>query len=101
MKSQNGNGTRPFNGRAWNVGSWIRGLFQPGARDSDLETGAVKWFDDQKGYGFIERKNGTDVFVHFSDIEQKGYKTLSQGQEVRFRVKQGTKGPQAVNVAKV
>ncbi|MBA2564010.1 MAG: cold-shock protein [Gemmatimonadetes bacterium] len=65
-----------------------------------METGSVKWFDDQKGYGFIERKNGSDVFVHFSDIDQKGYKTLSQGQGVRFRVKQGTKGPQAVNVSK-
>ena len=89
-------------GSGWTFGSWIRRLF--GAQNGhggDLETGAVKWFDDQKGYGFIERRNGSDVFVHFSDIQQKGYKTLSQGQEVRFRVKQGTKGPQAVNVSKV
>lgn len=90
------------NGHGWSLGSWIRGLFgSPNGHDGDLETGAVKWFDDQKGYGFIERRNGSDVFVHFSDIQQKGYKTLSQGQEVRFRVKQGTKGPQAVNVAKL
>ena len=89
------------NGRGWSIGSWIRGLFHPGNGNGELETGAVKWFDDQKGYGFIERRNGSDVFVHFSDIEQKGYKTLSQGQEVKFRVKQGTKGPQAVNVSKI
>lgn len=99
MNSRNGNGHGK--GTGWTLGSWIRGLFRPGNGAGDLETGSVKWFDDQKGYGFIERRNGSDVFVHFSDIQQKGYKTLSQGQSVRFRVKQGTKGPQAVNVSKV
>lgn len=97
MASQNGK----TQGKGWSIGSWVRGLFGSRNGGGDLETGAVKWFDDQKGYGFIERRNGSDVFVHFSDIEQKGYKTLSQGQEVRFRVKQGTKGPQAVNVSKI
>jgi CspA family cold shock protein len=101
MASRNGRG----NGRATpargGLREWLRGLFGSGNGDGAMERGAVKWFDDQKGYGFIERRNGSDVFVHFSDIEQKGYKTLSQGQEVRFRVKQGTKGPQAVNVSKV
>ena len=101
MASRNGRS----NGRApvarGGLREWLRGLFGGGNGDGGMERGAVKWFDDQKGYGFIERRNGSDVFVHFSDIEQKGYKTLSQGQEVRFRVKQGTKGPQAVNVSKV
>jgi CspA family cold shock protein len=101
MASQNGRS----NGRApaarGGLREWLRGLFGNGNGDVEMERGAVKWFDDQKGYGFIERRNGSDVFVHFSDIDQKGYKTLSQGQEVRFRVKQGTKGPQAVNVSKV
>jgi CspA family cold shock protein len=99
MHSRNGNGNGT--GAGWSFGSWIRGLFRSGNGPGDLETGSVKWFDDQKGYGFIERKSGGDVFVHFSDIQQKGYKTLSQGQSVRFRVKQGTKGPQAINVVKL
>lgn len=89
------------NGKGRSIGSWFRSLFHGGNGHAGMETGAVKWFDDQKGYGFIARRSGGDVFVHFSDIEQQGYKTLSQGQEVRFRVKQGTKGPQAVNVTKI
>jgi CspA family cold shock protein len=94
--------SEPRPAKGWSFSSWLRGLFQSGnGHGGDVETGSVKWFDDQKGYGFIARRNGSDVFVHFSDIEQKGYKTLSQGQEVRFRVKQGTKGPQAVNVSKL
>ena len=60
--------------------------------------GTVKWFDAQKGYGFIESENGEDVFVHFSAIQSQGYKSLSEGQRVQFDVENGPKGPQAANV---
>ena len=63
--------------------------------------GKVKWFNAEKGYGFIEGQDGKDVFVHFSAIEQDGFKTLDEGQEVEFEVVQGAKGPQAVNVVKL
>ena len=63
-------------------------------------TGTVKWFNETKGYGFIEQDNGEDVFVHFSAIEQDGFKTLSEGQEVEFEIVQGPKGLQAANVQK-
>ncbi len=65
------------------------------------ETGTVKWFDEQKGYGFIEREEGDDVFVHFSAIQEEGFKTLEDGQEVEFEVVEGDRGPQAENVTKV
>lgn len=61
-------------------------------------TGRVKWFDEKKGFGFIERQDGSDVFVHFRAIKAEGFKTLTDGQEVEFEVEQGQKGPQAVNV---
>ena len=61
-------------------------------------TGKVKWFDEKKGFGFIEREDANDVFVHFRAINSPGYKTLAEGQEVEFEVEQGQKGPQAVNV---
>jgi CspA family cold shock protein len=60
--------------------------------------GKVKWFNDAKGYGFIETPEGHDVFVHYSAIEKDGFKTLAEGQEVTFEVVQGIKGPQATNV---
>jgi len=63
-----------------------------------MEKGKVKWFNAEKGYGFIERENGEDVFVHFSAIEMDGFKTLEEGQEVAFEIVQGAKGPQAANV---
>jgi len=61
-------------------------------------TGRVKWFDEKKGFGFIEQENGDDVFVHFRAIQGSGFKTLAEGQEVEFEVEQGQKGLQAVNV---
>jgi CspA family cold shock protein len=64
-------------------------------------TGRVKWFDEKKGFGFIEREDGNDVFVHFKAITGSGYKTLTEGQEVQFDVEQGQKGPQASNVVPV
>jgi CspA family cold shock protein len=64
-------------------------------------TGRVKWFDEKKGFGFIEREDGADVFVHFQAIEGSGYKSLNEGQEVEFDVEEGQKGPQASNVKPV
>ena len=63
--------------------------------------GKVKWFNAEKGYGFIEGQDGKDVFVHFSAIEQGGFKTLEEGQEVEFNVVEGARGPQAANVVKL
>ena len=62
------------------------------------EQGVVKWFNESKGYGFIERSSGGDVFVHFSAIQGDGYRTLVDGAEVEFDVEQGPKGLQAINV---
>lgn len=66
-----------------------------------MPTGRVKWFNDAKGYGFIEQDEGEDVFVHFTAIQTEGFKTLAEGQEVEFDVSAGQKGPQASNVLKV
>ena len=65
---------------------------------SNTVTGTVKFFNDTKGFGFIEQESGLDVFVHFSAISGDGFKTLSEGQKVEFTVTQGQKGPQAENV---
>lgn len=64
-----------------------------------MEHGVVKWFNAEKGFGFISRENGDDVFVHFSAIKGEGYRSLEEGQHVTFDVVQGAKGPQAENVA--
>ncbi len=66
-----------------------------------MEQGKVKWFNSEKGFGFIERENGNDVFVHFSAILGEGYKTLDEGQVVNFEVEEGARGPQAANVEKL
>ena len=63
--------------------------------------GKVKWFNNQKGYGFISDEEGNDVFVHYSGVKMDGYKSLEEGCEVEFDVVQGTKGPQATNVTKL
>ncbi|MDG2420518.1 MAG: cold-shock protein [Gammaproteobacteria bacterium] len=65
---------------------------------SDKITGTVKWFNENKGFGFIEREGGPDVFAHFSAIQSSGYKTLAEGQRVEFKVTQGEKGPQAEEI---
>lgn len=64
-------------------------------------TGTVKWFNADKGYGFIEQENGPDVFVHFRSIVGDGYRSLNEGQKVQFEVTQGQKGPQAENVTAI
>ncbi|NIM99291.1 MAG: cold shock domain-containing protein [candidate division Zixibacteria bacterium] len=67
-----------------------------------MATGRVKWFNDSKGFGFIEgEQEGTDIFVHYSAIQDEGFKTLKEGEEVSFDVIQGPKGPQAANVVRI
>lgn len=66
-----------------------------------MAEGTVKWFNDAKGFGFIQQDGGPDVFVHFSAIQGDGFKSLAEGQRVRFEVTQGAKGPQASNVVKI
>lgn len=71
------------------------------ADETAKERGTVKWFNRTKGYGFIEREQGEDVFVHYSAIDGEGFKTLEQGQKVEFNVVQGPKGLQAANVKRL
>lgn len=66
-----------------------------------MERGVVKWFNNEKGYGFIARENGKDVFVHFSAIQGDGFKSLNEGQSVEFEIVEGDRGPQAANVSKL
>ena len=63
-----------------------------------MANGIVKWFNDSKGFGFIEQEDGSDVFVHFSEIKSDGFKSLSEGERVTFDIEQGQKGPAATNV---
>jgi CspA family cold shock protein len=67
---------------------------------TERKTGTVKWFNDAKGFGFIQQENGPDVFVHFSAISAEGFKSLSENDKVEFEITQGPKGPQAANVTK-
>lgn len=66
-----------------------------------MARGKVKWFNENKGFGFIEQEDGADVFVHFSALQQEGFKTLSEGEELEFDITEGEKGPQAANVRKI
>lgn len=83
----------------WHVIPGKKGVIaRPNVRGGMKVKGTVKWFNDSKGYGFIEQESGNDVFVHFSAISMDGYKTLKEGQLVEFEVVDGPKGPQANNV---
>lgn len=73
-------------------------LYQGDLRMSERVTGTVKWFNSTKGYGFLAREDGPDVFVHFSAIQSTGYRTLEEGQKVEFTIEKGPKGLQAANV---
>ena len=77
--------------------SWKREVDQM----SESKTGTVKWFNDQKGYGFIAQDEGGDVFVHYSAIDGQGFRSLSEGDRVEFTVEEGQKGPAAANVRKL
>lgn len=66
-----------------------------------MNKGTVKWFNSQKGYGFIADESGKDVFVHFSGLNMIGYKSLDEGQAVEYELTEGSKGPQAINVTKI
>ncbi|MBA4536154.1 cold-shock protein CspD [Bacillus songklensis] len=66
-----------------------------------MQNGKVKWFNNEKGYGFIEVEGGDDVFVHFTAIQGEGFKSLEEGQEVSFEIVEGNRGPQAANVVKL
>ena len=68
---------------------------------SNIVSGTVKWFNESKGFGFIEQENSPDVFAHFSAIKSEGFKTLAEGQRVEFTLSQGQKGPQADNITAV
>ena len=69
--------------------------------NSNVVKGTVKWFNETKGFGFIQQESGPDVFAHFSEIASSGFKTLMEGQQVEFSVTQGQKGPNAVNIVAV
>ncbi len=86
----NGEGIAAEGGYLWMEGPQV-----------DRLKGTVKWFNNAKGYGFIGRENGADVFVHYSAIASEGYKSLSEGDQVEFEIVEGQKGPQAGNVVKV
>ena len=69
--------------------------------NSNIVKGSVKWFNETKGFGFIQQENGPDVFAHFSEISNSGFKTLFEGQQVEFSIAQGQKGPNAVNITAI
>ena len=77
------------------------GLLNEEPEEKNMAEGAVKWFNDAKGFGFIEQDNGPDVFVHFSAITGDGFKSLAEGDRVSFDVTDGPKGPQSANVQKI
>lgn len=98
----------------WSLNNTLRSLIQDGVkvfmiqllctilyREVNQMTGKVKWFNAEKGFGFIEREDGDDVFVHFSAIQAEGFKTLEEGQEVEFEIVEGNRGPQAANVTRL
>ncbi len=88
----------PAQGNQAGIGSRGANSLEKKRKQEVREQGTVKWFNSSKGYGFIQRQSGEDVFVHFSAIQMEGYKTLNEGQAVEFEVREGPKGLQAENV---
>jgi CspA family cold shock protein len=86
---------------AFLFGVWNFQIFHYLGGKGSMQKGTVKWFNETKGYGFITKEEGGDVFVHYSEIQSNGFKTLAEGQEVSFDVEDGPKGPKAVNVTRV
>jgi cold shock protein len=80
---------------------WHERVFKDLGGNGIMQNGKVKWFNNEKGFGFIEVEGGDDVFVHFSAIQGNGYKSLEEGQEVSFEIVEGNRGPQAANVVKL
>jgi CspA family cold shock protein len=91
----------PANGRGWFTDAAPRQRHSKQGRRTMRITGKVKWFNNAKGYGFIERDGGSDVFVHYSAIQGDGFRSLEEGQAVEFEIVDGPKGPQAGNVTKI
>lgn len=83
-----------------NSANFTQAFCEPIGGSQYMKNGKVKWFNSEKGFGFIEAEDGNDVFVHFSAIQTEGFKTLEEGQEVSFEVVEGARGPQAANVTK-
>jgi CspA family cold shock protein len=86
---------------SWGFPELILIYISEGGDRSMQQRGTVKWFNEAKGYGFITMEDGGDVFVHYSEIQANGFKTLSEGQSVAFEVSDGPKGPKAMNVTRV
>lgn len=86
---------------AWNFHTGNHTLPAARERSSSMERGRVKWFDDKKGYGFIASESGQDVFAHFKCIDETGFKSLDEGDEVTFDIEQGAKGPMASHIRKL
>lgn len=84
-----------------NIYLWHQGCLERLRRKKYMQNGKVKWFNNEKGFGFIEVEGGDDVFVHFSAITGEGFKSLEEGQEVSFEIVEGNRGPQAANVVKL
>jgi CspA family cold shock protein len=98
IRTVSASGSCEFWFRQWHLHNRI---FPQESREEEMAEGSVKWFNDAKGFGFIEQDNGPDVFVHFSQIQGDGFKSLAEGDRVSFDVTTGQKGPQASNVRKI
>ena len=85
----------------YNVSLITTALFHFFWRYHTMNKGTVKWFNNQKGYGFISDESGNDIFVHYTGLNMEGFKSLEEGQEVEFEIVEGSKGPQATNVTKL